>query len=120
MATRLIAFSLALLTMPFGFLQTLAILFGCYCAYKFRVKSIILTFLMLITVGGCVMLYTQAVTVPFGDAQRNISLGGYYLLSFLFGGNPLIVSWIVANCGGQTKKSVTMALFNSASAAGEP
>jgi len=86
-------FITTLLTMPFGALQTIAILVGCYCAQVFRYKSPVLLILMLIAVGGCVMLYTQAVTVPFDQNQKNISLGGYYLLSFLFGGNPLIVSW---------------------------
>ena len=86
-----------LLTMPFGALQTIAILVGCYCAQKLRFKSPVLLFLMLIAVAGCAMLYSQAVTTPFGINQRNISLGGYYLLAFLFGGNPLIVSWCVVS-----------------------
>jgi len=111
-------FITTLLTMPFGALQTIAILVGCYCAQKLRYKSPVLLFLMLIAVAGCIMLYTQAVTVPFGTQQQQISLGGYYLLAFLFGGNPLIVSWIIANTAGQTKKSVIMAFFNAASAAG--
>lgn len=64
------------------------------------------------------MLYTQAVAPVFGSMQQSVSLGGYYLLAFLFGGNPLIVSWIIANTAGQTKKSVIMALFNAASAVG--
>lgn len=37
------------------------------------------------------MLYTQAVAPEFGDAQQRTSLGAYYLLAFLYGGNPLIV-----------------------------
>ena len=45
-------------------------------------------------------------------------LAGYYLLAFLFGGNPLIVSWIVGNTAGTTKKSVMMSLYNAGSSAG--
>jgi len=37
------------------------------------------------------MLYTQAVASNFGDQQQRISLGAYYLMAFLYGGNPLIV-----------------------------
>lgn len=70
--------------MPFGALQTIAILIGCYCAQKVSNKSGILSFLMAIAVGGCVMLYTQsaaALGVPtLTQAQQSISLGGYYLL----------------------------------------
>lgn len=52
------------------------------------------------------MLYTQAAanSVTFSNTQQYVSLAGYYLLAFLFGGNPLIVSWIIANTAGQTKK----------------
>ncbi|KAJ8104199.1 hypothetical protein POJ06DRAFT_279694 [Lipomyces tetrasporus] len=35
-------------------------------------------------------------------------IAGYYLLAFLFGGNPLIVTWIVGNTAGTTKKSTIM------------
>lgn len=102
--------------MPFGALQTIAILIGCYCAYKVRIKSAILCVLMVIVVAGCAMVYSQGANP--GNFNQGIALGGYYLMAFLFGGNPLIVSWMIANTAGQTKKSVTMALFNAASAAG--
>lgn len=42
-------------------------------------------------VAGCVMLYTQAVAPEFGLAQQRTSLSAYYLMAFLYGGNPLIV-----------------------------
>ena len=45
-------------------------------------------------------------------------LAGYYLFAFLFGGNPIIVSWIISNYGGTTKKSVVMSLYNAGSSAG--
>lgn len=84
--------------MPFGALQTIAILIGCYCATKFRIKSAVLTGLMVIVLGGCIMIYTQGAGAR-ENFKQNVALGGYYLLAFLFGGNPLIVSWMVANTG---------------------
>lgn len=39
-------------------------------------------------------------------------------MAFLYGGNPLIVSWVVANTAGQTKKTVTMVAYNMGSSAG--
>jgi hypothetical protein len=84
--------------MPFGALQTIAILIGCYCATKLRIKSAVLTALMVIVVGGCVMIYTQSAGSR-ANFKQGVALGGYYLLAFLFGGNPLIVSWMVANTG---------------------
>lgn len=49
------------------------------------------------------MIYIEGIADNF---KASVALGGYYLMAFLFGGNPLIVSWIVANTAGQTKKSV--------------
>lgn len=49
------------------------------------------------------MIYVEGTSNNF---QQNVALGGYYLLAFLFGGNPIIVSWMIANTAGQTKKSV--------------
>ncbi|RSH85525.1 hypothetical protein EHS25_004921 [Saitozyma podzolica] len=50
--------------------------------------------------------------------RQPVALAGFYLLAFLFGGNPLNVSWMVANIAGQTKKLVVMSLYNAESAAG--
>ena len=60
------------------------------------------------------MLYTISHTTSHEGAL----LGGYYLLAFLFGGNPLIVAWMIGNTAGTTKKSATMSLYNAASSAG--
>lgn len=38
--------------------------------------------------------------------------------TFLFGGNPLIVSWIAGNIGGLTTKSMITSLFDADSSAG--
>lgn len=72
-----------LLTMPFGFLQTVAILIGCYCATKFKVKSAVLVGLMSIVVAGSAMLYYEGTS---GNFRQGVALAGYYLLSMLFGG----------------------------------
>lgn len=103
-----------LLTMPFGALQFIVIILASYLAQTARIKGAILAAFMLPVVAGLAILYAVART----DAAQSALLGGYYLLAFLFGGNPLIVTWIVGNTAGSTKKSVAMSLYNAASAAG--
>lgn len=61
------------------------------------------------------LLYGTGASSHFSQAA---ALTGYYLLAFLYGGNPLIVSWMVANTAGQTKKSAIMSLYAGASSAG--
>ena len=103
-----------LLNIPFGFLQILVILGSSYAAQKAKLKSAVLTCLCLPVVAGLAVLFT----VGRGKSHQAPLLVGYYLLAFLFGGNPLIVSWIVGNTGGTTKKSVIMSLYNAGSSAG--
>ena len=67
------------------------------------------------TIAGLGLLYGQGVSANF---NQGAALGGYYLLAFLFGGNPLIVSWMMANTAGQTKKAVLMSLYNAGVSAG--
>lgn len=107
-------YTTSLLNMPFGALQFIVILFASYCVQKARYKSLILAALMLPVIAGIVMLYL----IPRTSSEEAPLLVGYYLLAFLFGGNPLIVSWIVANTAGSTKKSVLMSLYNAGSSAG--
>ncbi|WVQ83426.1 hypothetical protein IAT38_005567 [Cryptococcus sp. DSM 104549] len=105
----------SLLNMPFGFLQFLAILGGCYAAAKFKIKSAVLAAFVIPVIIGLALLYVgndRPVT------KTGMALGGYYMLSFLYGANPIIVSWIVANTGGSTKRSLLMSVFNAGSAAG--
>jgi hypothetical protein len=61
---------------------------------------------MLPVLAGTIMLYIlpRDQTAPLFAA--------YYMLAFLFGANPLIVSWMIPNIGGTTKKSVILSLFN--------
>ncbi|KAK3717677.1 hypothetical protein LTR37_005744 [Vermiconidia calcicola] len=90
------------------------IILASLAATKFKIKSAVLFVIVLPVIVGLAMLYT----IPHTDSNQGGLLAGYYLLSFLFGGNPLIVAWIVANTAGTTKKSATMSLYNAASSSG--
>lgn len=102
----------ALLNIPFGFVQLAVILPASWLAHRFRMKSPFLAGLMVPVLIGLIMLYT----LP--RSQTGANLAGYYLTAFLFGGNPIIVSWLISNIGGSTKKSVIMSLYNAGSSAG--
>ena len=39
-------------------------------------------------------------------------------MAFLFAANPLIISWTVANTGGNTKKSAVLSVYNAFNATG--
>ncbi|KAL6879047.1 MFS general substrate transporter [Trichoderma novae-zelandiae] len=104
----------SLLNMPFGALQTILILLASYLAQKAKLKGAILAAFMLPVLAGLVILYC----VPRGTASQGASLGGYYLLAFIFAGNPLIVTWIVGNTAGTTKKAIIMSVYQAASSVG--
>ena len=107
-------FITSLLNMPFGALQFIVILFASWAARRFKNKSVTLVLLVVPVVAGLAMLYTISHT----KSNQGALMAGYYLLAFLFGGNPLIVSWIVGNTAGTTKKSAVMSVYNAASSAG--
>lgn len=91
----------ALLNIPFGAVQLIVILLGSYAAYKVKHKSVVLATFCLPVIAGLAMLYV----LPRNDkSKQGALLAGYYLLAFLFAGNPLIASWIISNTGGTTKK----------------
>lgn len=102
----------SLLNMPFGALQFIIILLASFAAQKARHKGVVLLVLVIPVITGLAILYS----LPRSN-QAGL-LGGYYLLAFLFGSNPLIVSWIVGNTAGTTKKSIIMSIYNAGSAAG--
>ncbi|EXJ95665.1 hypothetical protein A1O1_00787 [Capronia coronata CBS 617.96] len=104
----------SLLNMPFGAMQLLVILIASYAAQKAKLKSAVLAALMIPVIAGLAVLYV----LPRNSGNIGGLLVAYYLLAFLFGGNPLIVTWIVGNTGGTTKKSVVMSLYNAGSSAG--
>ncbi|KAL2833910.1 major facilitator superfamily domain-containing protein [Aspergillus cavernicola] len=107
-------FRTTLLSMPFGAFQLIFILLASYLAQKFRSKSIIVTLFMLPVVAGLAVLYAM----PRDGSSQGALMAGYYLLASLFGGNPLIVSWIVGNTAGTTKQSVVTSLYQAGAAAG--
>ena len=88
----------SLFNMPFGVMQWVVIMLASYAAQKFKIKSAILIVLTIPVIAGLAMLYTLEHT----DANEGALLAGYYLLAFLFGGNPIIVSWIVGNTAGMS------------------
>lgn len=108
------AYTTCLLNMPFGALQFIVILLASYLAQAARLKGVILVAFMLPVVAGLAILYAVVRTKSVEGAL----LAGYYLLAFLFGGNPLIVTWIVGNTAGSTKASVAMSFYNAATSAG--
>ncbi|WWC85174.1 uncharacterized protein L201_000031 [Kwoniella dendrophila CBS 6074] len=105
----------SLLNAPFGALQFLTIWLGSYLTQRFKQKGIILAAMMTPVLIGVALLY-QANTQP--QRQLHMALGGYYCLSFIWSGNPIIVSWMVANTAGQTKKSAILNAFNGFNAIG--
>lgn len=104
----------SLLNIPFGAMQYLVILGVAYAAVKFRGKSLTLAAILAPILAGLVVLFVVSRTAR----HTGVLLLGYYLLSFIFGCNTLIVAWILANTAGQTKRSVTMSVYNAASSAG--
>lgn len=107
-------YTTTLLNMPFGVIQFFAILFGSWAALRFRFKSLVLASMMVPVTAGVALLYF----LPRKKGGEAPLMASFYLLSFMFAGNPLIVSWIVGNTAGTTKKSVIMSLYNAGSAAG--
>jgi hypothetical protein len=105
----------ALLNIPFGVLQFIVIIFSSWAAQKMSSKWIPLALLQIPPIVGCALLYYEGTS---GHFRQSVALGGYYLLAFDFGCNPLLVSWMVANTAGQTKKSAIMSLYQAGSAAG--
>ncbi|KAK3678670.1 hypothetical protein LTR78_001123 [Recurvomyces mirabilis] len=107
-------YTTSLLNIPFGFVQFLIIIWASWMAQRFRLKSAVLFFITLPVIAGLAMLYI----ITHTKKHEGALLAGYYLLAFLFGGNPLIVAWIVGNTAGTTKKSAMMSAYNAASSAG--
>lgn len=103
-----------LLNIPFGFVQTVVCFLGCILAARFGYKGFVLISFMLPCIIGSVLLFT------LGHAAKDNGprLFGYYLIAFLFGGNPLIFSWLAGNVGGYTKKSLAISMCNAGSAVG--
>lgn len=102
----------SLLNIPFGAVQLIVILPSSWLAHRFRIKSPFLAVFMLPVLAGLVMLYV------LDRSETGALLTGYYFCAFLFAGNPIIVSWMISNIAGSTKKSVIMSLYNAGASAG--
>jgi hypothetical protein len=98
----------SLLNIPFGAVQFLVIIIASFAAQKAKLKGAVLAVLMLPVVIGLAVLYV----LPRTSANTAPNLVAYYLLAFLFGGNPLLVTWLVGNTAGTTKKSVLTVIYN--------
>jgi MFS family permease len=84
-------------------------------AVRFRYKSAVLASLSLPCIIGSALLYT----LPRNTKGQQVgNLISYYLLSSLFAGNPLIVSWLVACSGGHTKRSAMVSMYNAGASVG--
>ncbi|BEJ12246.1 hypothetical protein CspHIS471_0207060 [Cutaneotrichosporon sp. HIS471] len=104
-----------LLNIPFGVLQLVIIVGASWVAQRFSNKAIPLAILQIPCLIGSILLYTQGTS---GNFHQGIGLFGYYLLSSVFGCNPLLIAWVMANTGGQTKKSALLGLYQCGAAAG--
>ncbi|KAI5451305.1 hypothetical protein NCC49_001900 [Naganishia albida] len=103
-----------LLNMPFGFLQTVVILASAWAAMRWKSKGIFIVVLMIPCCIGSGLLYG----LGRESSDTGPLLFGYYLLSALFGANPLILSFMAGNIAGHTKKSICLSLYGMGSATG--
>jgi len=103
-----------LLNIPFGVVQVLIIFASSFAAYKAKRKALILLINMIPVLVGLIILYV----LPRTSAFTGPNLAAYYLLAFLFGGNPLLITWLIGNTAGTTKKSCLMVIYNIGVSAG--
>ncbi|RDA89760.1 hypothetical protein CP533_2930 [Ophiocordyceps camponoti-saundersi (nom. inval.)] len=106
----------SLLNIPFGALQFIFILLASFLSQKAKLKGVVLVVFMMPVVAGLAVLLAVRREAP--SSSQGALLTGYYLLAFIFGGNPLMVTWMIGNTAGTTKQSIIMALYNASSAAG--
>jgi len=104
----------SLLNMPFGAVQLFTIFSAAWAAYNLKYKGYLLIAVCLPVILGCGLLFGLGRTSNLNGAL----LFAYYLLGFVFAGNPLILSWMMANVAGHTKKSTMMTAYQMASSVG--
>ncbi|KAL1303051.1 hypothetical protein AAFC00_003360 [Neodothiora populina] len=107
-------YTTSLLNKPFGATQILTIAISSFAAQRGKKKGGVLLALALPIIAGLAALYM----LPRDPSHTAPLLVSYYLLGFIFGGNPILVAWMVGNTGGFTKGSVIMAIYNAAAGAG--
>lgn len=103
-----------LLNIPYGAMTIFVVILSCWVANRLKLKGVILAGFMIFPVIGCGMLY-GIVRVP---GNRPALLLAYYITSFLFAGNPILLAWAVGNTAGQTKTSVTMSFYQAGTSSG--
>lgn len=108
------SFQAALLNIPYGAFTLLVILASCWAAYKARIKSAVLGAFMVPVVVGIAMLYA----IPHTSANQGPLLFAYYLTSFIYAANPILLSWVVGNMAGAAKTSTGIALYQAGTSAG--
>lgn len=104
----------SLLNIPFGAVQTIVIGTCCWASYRMKLKSAVLIAFTLPVVAGTAMLYG----LDRSASNQPALIAAYYLCAFLFAGNPLLLSWLVGNTAGATKKSTTLSLYQAGLSAG--
>ncbi|KAJ5971320.1 uncharacterized protein N7479_001238 [Penicillium vulpinum] len=104
----------SLLNIPYGALTTIVIIAGCWCSYKVKLKSAVLVAFMIPVVVGTAMLYA----IDHSPANQGPLLLAYYLTTFLYAANPILLSWVVGNTAGAAKTSTVVALYQIGTSAG--
>ncbi|KAL2815525.1 major facilitator superfamily domain-containing protein [Aspergillus granulosus] len=99
--------SRALLNVPFGAAQIMAIMGSGLATTRYRSGPVIST-LCLVSMTGF-MILARALQTP--GSTRNSVLTGYYLIAAAYGVIPLIYNWSGANTAGVTKKKATAAFI---------
>ncbi|OQE44915.1 hypothetical protein PENCOP_c002G06424 [Penicillium coprophilum] len=108
-------FQAALLNIPYGAITTIVIILSCWASHKAKLKSAVLAAFMLPVVVGIALLYA----LPHGvKKNQGPLLFAYYLTSFIYAANPLLLSWVVGNTAGAAKVSSMVALYQAGTSAG--
>lgn len=107
-------FQAALLNIPFGAIVMIVIIASCWASYKAKLKSVVLAAFMLPVIVGVAMLYA----IEHTQANEGPLLFAYYLTSFIYAANPILLSWVVGNTAGAAKTSTVIALYQAGTSAG--
>jgi MFS family permease len=108
------SYTTLLLNIPYGAMTLFVVVLSCSVANRLKIKGAILAAFMIFPVIGCGMLYGLSREAR----MRPALLVAYYITSFLFAGNPILLAWAVGNTAGQTKRSVTMAFYQAGTSSG--
>ncbi|KAJ5633157.1 hypothetical protein N7490_009496 [Penicillium lividum] len=97
-------FESILFNLPFGTIQIIAILGGCWLATRFKTKGLVIVlFATLSAIGTILML-----VIP--RSNKDVLLFGYYLVSTMAAITPMFYAWEAQNTAGDTKRKCTSAV----------